>query len=108
MYKRNKTESPIAISGYELESCMEGADIFDSALLYRLSLDQSLPRENYVVTENWYRPDLIATKFYGDSKYESFVILQAGSIKNIKPGAVLSLISKIAINNLKDGIKTKL
>jgi hypothetical protein len=81
---------------------MEGADIFDSALLYNLSLNPYLTKESYVVTENWYRPDLIAKDFYGDTRYESFVILQAGSIRNIKPGVTLKLVTRKDIEKLKD------
>jgi hypothetical protein len=103
MYTKNTTEHKIAPSNFELENCMEGVDIFDSALLYNLSLNKSVRREDYVVKENWYRPDLIATEFYGDSRYEAFVILQAGTIKNIVPGTVLKLITKEDIKGLKDG-----
>jgi hypothetical protein len=103
MYTRNITEPKIAPSNFELENCMEGADVFDSALLYNLSLNKEVHREDYVVKENWYRPDLIATEFYGDVRYEAFVILQAGSIQNITPGTVLKLISKEDIKTLKDG-----
>ena len=103
MYTRNTTEPKVAPSSFELENCMEGADVFDSALLYNLSLNLEVRREDYVVKENWYRPDLIATEFYGDVRYEAFVILQAGSIQNITPGTVLKLISKEDIKPLKDG-----
>jgi hypothetical protein len=102
MYTKNTTEHKIQPSGFELENCMEGADIFDSALLYNLSLNPYLTREAYVIKENWYRPDLIAQEFYGDTRYESFVILQAGTIRNIRPGVTLQLVSKENLKNLKD------
>jgi len=107
MYTKNTTEHEIVPGSFELENCMEGADIFDSALLYNLSLNKEISRENYVVKENWYRPDLIATEFYGDDRYEAFVILQAGSISNIIPGAVLKLVSKKDIKTLKDGVTSR-
>jgi len=94
MYKKITEEHEPALSGFELENGIQGADIFDSALLYNLALDQEFERVDYVVKSNWYRPDLIAKEFYGDTRYEAFVILQAGSIKNIRPGAIIKLINK--------------
>ncbi len=108
MYTKNKTENPkAALASFELESCMEGADVYASATLYNLSTDPGLEREDYVVKSNWYRPDLIATEYYGDVRYEAFVILQAGSITNIKPGAVLRLVKPEQIKSLRNGTKAK-
>ena len=107
MYTKNTTEHEVTPSSFELENCMEGADIFDSALLYNLSLNKDVEREEYVVKENWYRPDLIATEFYGDVRYEAFVILQAGSIKNITPGTTIKLISKKDIKDLRNGVTSR-
>lgn len=81
-----------ALAIYELEGYIEGHDVYNSWPLYNLTHNPNLTRENYTVGSNWYRPDLIAKEYYGDVRYESYVILQAGSIQNIVPGAVLSLV----------------
>jgi len=101
MYKKITEEHDPALSGFELENGIQGADIFDSALLYNLTLDRELDRIDYVVKSNWYRPDLIAKEFYGDARYEAFIILQAGSIQNIRPGAIIKLIRKENLDILR-------
>ena len=90
----------ISLSSFEIENGLREADVYASALLYRLSLDPKLEREEYVIKSDWYRPDLIAKDFYGDTRYEAFVILQAGSIKNLKPGKIIKLLKKQNIDNL--------
>ena len=101
MYKKITEEHEPTLSGFEFENGIQGADLFDSVLLYNLALDKSLVRSDYIVRSNWYRPDLVAKDFYGDTRYEAFVILQAGSIKNIRPGVILKLINKEDLNTLR-------
>ena len=101
MYEKSSDKHEEALSSFELENGLEGVDVYASALLYRLSTDPSLEREDYVVRSDWYRPDLIATDYYGDVRYEAFVILQAGSVKNLIPGSTIRLIPKNQINKLR-------
>ena len=101
MYNRvPRRDAEKSLSSFEIENGLREADVYASALLYRLSLDPNLERTDYTIKSDWYRPDLIAKDFYGDTRYEAFVILQAGSIKNLKPGSVLKLLKKQDIDGL--------
>ena len=57
-----------------LEHYIEGADVYNSLLLFYLQ-DPDLETEEYTI-KTPYRPDLIAEEFYGDSSFEPYVTLQ--------------------------------
>ena len=101
MYKRSSETHEKALSSFEIETGIEGVDIYASTLLYNLALNPKLEKEDYVIKTDWYRPDLIAKDYYGDTRYESFVILQAGSIKNLEPGKIIKLIKKSEVEKLR-------
>lgn len=85
------------ISG--MENYIEGTDVYNSKLLYLLS-DPGLKTENYVI-KTPYRTDIIAKEFYGDEKYESFVIFQLKiSIGYLLEGTRIELISKEQLESI--------
>ena len=76
-----------------LENYINGADVYNSLLLFYLQ-DPSLETEEYIV-KTPYRVDIIAEEFYGDVDYEPFVILQIKTpINKVTRGRSFSLITK--------------
>ena len=76
-----------------LENYINGADVYNSLLLFYLQ-DPSLETEEYIV-KTPYRVDIIAEEFYGDVGYEPFVILQIKQpINKVTRGRSFNLITK--------------
>ena len=76
-----------------LENYINGADVYNSLLLFYLQ-DPSLETEEYIV-KTPYRVDIIAEEFYGDVGYEPFVILQIKTpINKVTRGRSFNLITK--------------
>lgn len=76
-----------------LENYINGADVYNSLLLFYLQ-DPSLETKEYIV-KTPYRTDIIAEEFYGDVGYEPFVILQLKTpINKITRGRSFNLITE--------------
>lgn len=84
-----------------LSNYIEGFDIFNSKLLYKLR-DPKLSRSSYVIEKHPYRPDLIAKDFYGSVDYSDFVVLATGEsgIDALSTGSTLSLVTKSELDKL--------
>ena len=75
-----------------LENYINGADVYNSLLLFYLQ-DPSLETKEYTV-KTPYRTDIIAEEFYGDVGYEPFVILQLKTpINKVTRGRSFNLIT---------------
>lgn len=84
-----------------LENYIEGKDVYNSLLLYKLQ-DTSLETSEYTV-KTPYRPDIIAEEFYGDVGYEPFVLLQLRvSIDQVTRGRIFKFITKSEIDRILD------
>ena len=57
-----------------LEHYIEGADVYNSLLLFYLQ-DPTLETEEYIV-KTPYRTDIIAEEFYKNAEFEPYVIFQ--------------------------------
>ena len=76
-----------------LENYINGADVYNSLLLFYLQ-DPSLETKEYTV-KTPYRTDIIAEEFYGDVEYEPFVILQLKTpINKVTRGRTFNLITE--------------
>jgi hypothetical protein len=88
----------------ELSNYIEGNDVYNSSFLSIIS-NPSLPRITYVITENEYRPDLIAHDIYGSSSYEGMLILQAGiTLSGFTKGRVLEVLPKITLDSILNNL----
>ena len=97
MYKR---ASIIYSKNTSISDYIENNDTYNSKLLLDIS-DPSIEREEYIITVNKYRPDLIAEEFYGNSSYLDFIILQTGRrLEDFGEGEILYLIPKNVIDSL--------
>lgn len=87
-----------------LENYINGADVYNSLLLFYLQ-DPDLETSEYTV-KTPYRTDLIAEEFYGDVGYEPFVILQIKTpINLVTRGRIFKLITKQEIDSILEKIK---
>ena len=87
-----------------LENYIEGTDVYNSLLLFRLQ-DTSLETSEYII-KTPYRPDIIAEEFYGDVGYEPFVLLQLKTpIDKITRGRTFRFITKSEIDKILDKIE---
>ena len=100
MYRRpNKIYSDLK----SLENYIEGADVYNSLLLFYLQ-DSTLDKERYTI-KTPYRTDIIAEDFYGDVKYEPYVILQLKvPITSVTRGSVFDFITKQEIDRILEKI----
>jgi hypothetical protein len=97
MYKK---QSRIISSVSSLDNYIDGADIYNSEFLLRLS-DPTLERDSYEITTMQYRPDLVAKEYYGDEKYLGILLLQsARNLADFKKGAILQLLPKKTIDSI--------
>lgn len=79
---------------------MEDFDVYNSELLLKLS-NPDLPRVNFTITTQKFRPDLISEDFYKTPIYSEYVILQAClPISELKSGVVLRLIPLSILKNI--------
>lgn len=91
MYKKSQK---ITGRTSEISNYVEGIDIFNSTLLYKLT-DPLIEREGFEITVEEYRPDLIAQKYYSNRDYLPYVILSCGlSLDQYKKGNIIRLIPK--------------
>ncbi len=96
-------KSNISGSNERLDNFIEGNDVYNSELLLKL-FDPDLPRVNFIITTQKYRPDLISEDFYKSSKYSEYVILQAGlPLSELKQGTTLQLIPLSILKGLING-----
>ena len=87
-----------------LENYINGADVYNSLLLFYLQ-DSDLETLEYTV-KTPYRTDIMAEEFYGDVRYEPFVILQIKTpINQVTRGRVFKLITKQEIDSILEKIK---
>ena len=86
-----------------LENYINGADVYNSLLLFYLQ-DPSLETEEYIV-KTPYRTDIIAEEFYGDVGYEPFVILQLKTpINKLTRGKSFNLITNKELTKILEKI----
>ena len=86
-----------------LENYINGADVYNSLLLFYLQ-DPSLETKEYIV-KTPYRTDIIAEEFYGDVGYEPFVILQLKTpINKVTRGRSFNLITKEELTKILEKI----
>ena len=86
-----------------LENYINGADVYNSLLLFYLQ-DPSLETKEYIV-KTPYRTDIIAEEFYGDVGYEPFVILQIKTpINKVTRGRSFNLITKEELTKILEKI----
>lgn len=101
MYKKF---NQIIISPRNLQNYVEGVDVYNSTLFYRLQ-DPYLTREDYEIDVYEYRPDLIAKDFYGSEDYQGIVIFQNHlPLTEYHKGKVLKLISRSVIETILDSL----
>lgn len=75
-----------------LEHYIEGADVYNSLLLFYLQ-DPTLETEEYIV-KTPYRTDIIAEEFYKNVEFEPYVIFQLKTpINMVTRGRVFNLIT---------------
>ena len=87
-----------------LENYINGADVYNSLLLFYLQ-DPDLETSEYTI-KTPYRTDLIGEEFYGDVGYEPFVILQIKTpINQVTRGRIFKLITKQEIDSILEKIK---
>lgn len=98
--KNNKLISNIQ----NMSNYIEGYDAYNSKLLKDLD-DPNIERETYIIKTFQYRPDLIASDYYGSTDYTSYVVYQSkSSLQNLTRGKVLSLIPKATLDELINNI----
>ena len=86
-----------------LENYINGADVYNSLLLFYLQ-DPSLETKEYIV-KTPYRTDIISEEFYGDVGYEPFVILQLKTpINKVTRGKSFNLITKEELTKILEKI----
>ena len=98
MYTReNKTST----NNVNLSNYIEGFDIFNSKLLYKLR-DPKVNKVGYTITKYPCRPDLIALDYYGSTDYSDYVVLAAGDkgMNAFSLGNTIELISKTDLDNI--------
>lgn len=97
MYRK---KSKIINTIENLGNYIDGFDVYNSLFLYRLN-NQSLTRENYLITIHEYRPDLIARDYYGSTSYMGILLAQTKlTIDQFKKGVVLNLLPKSTIESI--------
>lgn len=97
MFNKN---SNISGSNERLDNFIDGIDVYNSEFLLKL-FDPDLPKVNFIITTQKYRPDLIAEDFYKSSRYSEYVILQAGlPLSELKQGVTLQLIPLTILKKL--------
>lgn len=83
-----------------LSNYVNGYDLYNSALIHQLT-NPDIPREEYVINNYEYRPDLIAEEIYGSTEYLGLLLItQATPLNQYKKGVILSIIPK----KILDGI----
>ena len=86
-----------------LENYINGADVYNSLLLFYLQ-DSDLETLEYTV-KTPYRTDIMAEEFYGDVGYEPFVILQLKTpINKVTRGRSFNLITKEELTKILEKI----
>ena len=97
MYRK---KSKIVNTSENLGNYIEDFDVYNSLFLYKLS-DQSLTRDDYMITVHEYRPDLIAQDYYGSASYMGIVLAQTKlTIEQFKKGTILKLLPKSVIEGI--------
>jgi len=82
----------------ELSNYVEGYDIYNSAILEKLKFAD---RVLYEITNNEYRPDLIAQDIYGDTSYEAFLLISCATpLTGFSKGTILRIIPKETLNRI--------
>lgn len=84
----NKKKAILKSSNLDLNTVIEGEDIYNSKFVYML---RKLPsRGKYEVNLAKHRIDLIATEIYGDPNMAEIILLYNGmTIDQLKPGVAL-------------------
>lgn len=91
-------------SKQSLSNYIDGYDLYNSKLILQLT-DPNLPREDYVISNLEYRPDLIAEEVYGSSRYLGLLLLtQAIGLESYTKGTVLRIIPKVVLDRLIESI----
>jgi hypothetical protein len=97
MYKKSGN---ILTNRLDLSNYVEGFDLYNSTLILKLT-DSELPRENYIISNYEFRPDLIAKDIYGSTKYMGILLItQAAGLEAYTKGTVLSVIPKDIVDKI--------
>jgi hypothetical protein len=97
-------QSEIKNSKADLCNYILDKDVYNSILLSKLS-DSSIYREEYEITTNQYRPDLIARDFNGSTDYTGLVLLQAKrGLDTFTKGSIIKLIPIQRLNLILENI----
>jgi hypothetical protein len=97
MYKKSGN---ILTNRLDLSNYVEGFDLYNSTLILKLT-DSELPRENYIISNYEFRPDLIAKDIYGSTKYMGILLItQAAGLEAYTKGTVLSIIPKDIVDKI--------
>ena len=97
MYKKSGN---ILTNRLDLSNYVEGFDLYNSTLILKLT-DSELPRENYIISNYEFRPDLIAKDIYGSTKYMGILLItQAAGLEAYTKGTVLSIIPKDVVDKI--------
>lgn len=97
MYSKS---SNIIVSNLHLSNYLDGFDVYNSKLLYKLS-NPYIEKTLYEINMYEYRPDLIALDFYGSTSYLPYVLISSGmSLDCFKKGTVIKLIPRSVLDNI--------
>lgn len=97
MYKKSGN---ILTNRLDLSNYVEGFDLYNSTLILKLT-NSELPRENYIISNYEFRPDLIAKDIYGSTKYMGILLItQAAGLEAYTKGTVLSIIPKDVVDKI--------
>lgn len=95
----NKSKSYLKSENNDIESLIEGGDLYNSKFVYIL---KSLPSQGeYLVVLNKYRIDLISYDIYNSYDYGEIILIYNGiTISELRPGVILRSPSIDDLNTL--------
>lgn len=89
-----------------LDNYIQGTDVFNSVLLYKLK-NTDCNRIEYTITSHQYRPDLIAEDIYGSPDWQGILVYQLGiPLESYSKGTTLYVIPKEIIEDLIKSLGT--
>lgn len=75
MYKNKSNPSSLGNSTLELGKIVEGSDIFNSEILYKITKFPSYKLKEYTVEVSGLSPNSVAHELFGDQRYSWILIL---------------------------------
>lgn len=101
MYRK---ESRIIGNTTELGNYIQGADVYNSKVLYDL-MSSEIEKDSYEIKTFEYRPDLIALDYYGSVDYLPYVLISSGiGLEQFTKGTIIKLIPKHYIQGIINSI----